>query len=128
VTITITTDAPASYKLREIVVQDGDTFDPSLQHVEDAVPPIAIRPTQIHHHTVPTGDPPIDPSTFGLFAIALSPDPTGTTSHSVPVDGTPLLSYEIASTRGRRKTTLPASVSAHETVYVWASSDNNFPD
>jgi hypothetical protein len=126
--ITIQTDAPASYTLREIVVQDGDSFDPLQQHVEDVAPPIAIRPTQIHHHEAPIGSPPITPSSFGLFAVAFEASAGGTTSHTIPVDGTPVLSYEIESTRGARKSSLPASVSARETVYVWASSDNNFPD
>jgi hypothetical protein len=126
--LTITTDAPAVAHFREITVGDGDTFAADSQAVVDAVPPIAVRPTQVHRNEVPFGAPAKPDSHFGLFAIDLKADAGGQLVHTFAVDGSPTLHFELDSQRGRRST-LPATVKASDTIFIWATDNaSSFPD
>jgi hypothetical protein len=125
--ITLTTSTPTALRLREIVVDSPQDFDPAQQHLEDAVEPLTIRAGQVYDYDKPLVTPTPNAS-FSIFSASFVADPAGVTSHTLATDpSVTRVVYEPTSTR-RRSTTPPAAVDPGDVIYIWCSDSSRFPD
>jgi hypothetical protein len=125
--ITLTTSAPATYKLREIVVGSPADFDTTQSTVADGTEPLALFPSQVYDYDSPLNVGLTTDATFGLFSVQFTADAAGSTTHTIQVDpAVTRVVYQKAGSR-TRSTAVPTALAPTDTVYLWCSDHDRFP-
>jgi len=124
--LTITTDAPCTYQVREVLIGDNLTFDPAQSSVVDSAPPLKLRSGQTFDYDNPLSGTSTPDENYSIYCLQFNADASGATTHVIPTDAG-VTRFVFETTSRVRSTTVP-TVRAGDSLYVWCSDGTRFPD